>query len=1515
MNLYKKIIVNNWINYEKFKQHEIEVYIDDNLENVIAKIGYTINNDKGRFYVWKGNKSILFDIKSIKWSGYSPNPLESKKRKSKQLKEPIIYDYKYQLFTYSTINIIYEDDFDDLKDNPYYFTDKTFLSLSQLNKKESILKKLETTDISPIIDKTLNIHRYELISKLTRKYLLVELFERLNTTSTIQFIQWINDNYKTMYKLLKINKLTKEMLINWTDMKKNNTINCINCYSILTSGTYAKLTIKDNMEITLSYTINLRKNIIWDEIYANINEIKIYCNTFLKKKLNFEDLSIKANLVFEIDNVPIQSLKKKISEYTDIFDILKSNKDTINLIYKRSSNYNEQGFDAHAYVKNCLYLGIEDEDIIKQLVILNNMTDEEAKNLLKEEQELIYEMEQQNIKKQENINKTNTIVIIELYKNGYYINIINIPNKKELDNIQYWLSKIMCSSIQKTLKKKKEIVEDKQPIYKKADSSSFKNDEDDDIGKLSYSSSDNEEMSGGALGADKHSYFINLLKKADKDLFSNNYARKKCQAVNQPVVMTQEYRDKLKKEGNYHFDNEIIYGSKPNIKNVYTCPRLWCPQSKISLDPSKPDQTCPIENEEPMELFYNNNKNKKRYVKLIKPDENNICAPCCAKTESKEADLNKCKYYKTEEEKPKETKKPSIKEKEKVINEDEVPDIIDDKGDNYLVNISPVKVGRFGVIPQTLHELLLPSTNYSVCSKMLNKSNKCFVRRGISHKTSKKSKNTYNDSLINAIAIGLGFNNKSEFIKNLVKELDLIKFMSLENGNVCKSFIDRIPVIPENNKKLIIELENHLKLFNLTTKLKSVDFKKDNYKLSRLLGVFKSYKKFINYLSSNDYPTNKSPYYLYSLISILHNVLLVIWEKQTNSTNILCPYYTSFDDLISSMELNPQLLMIIKEKTYYEPIELKIKGKDGEQKVRLNDYDHIKNLFKECSIIKHEYEINNKIYNNIYSLNNWVKSSLLTIKTKFIINTIIINSDLSISHYLTNGNIMIITDKISISFLPRLIIDLEISNIVFYDDIINTDYVVNMQIKDYKLFTGKCNYLDIKYDFGELTDETAKEYYYTLTIKKMNIPNDIIHSQIIDDLYRYNIHNNKINKKWYQLQLAIYGKILNMSDEKFEELLQLSKKQRILRLFKELSFIDKKNGDINLIKIPEKNKIRVILEEIPFISKNHIKKYFNDYVMYYKYDFLNPLIKETKYQFIFSQTSLYKSIPPQLIVYHESTPNSTFNTSQTRDYIFNSNTSKNDIELPALFKGTYEKLNSKWIKHKKSKWINMVYIKTEKYDRSYIENFYLWLADLLNTKTDYKDVISSAKDKMKSIFSVKFINEKVITKTKFQIKNLFEDPWFLECLNRILDKKYINFNIFWEKYYSVISVDERKLLLNNILKTYELYPNDYYILSISELLNVNIITIHRSKYGSNKKDEEIVRGDIEDLKLSSTFYKAPTNYENRPLIILNKYDDGRKIIYNLVVDETLPLNQNIIYIKMSDVPLAVKYLINEHIKV
>jgi hypothetical protein len=48
--------------------------------------------------------------------------------------------------------------------------------------------------------------------------------------------------------------------------------------------------------------------------------------------------------------------------------------------------------------------------------------------------------------------------------------------------------------------------------------------------------------------------------------------------------------------------------------------------------------------------------------------------------------------------------------------------------------------------------------------------------------------------------------------------------------------------------------------------------------------------------------------------------------------------------------------------------------------------------------------------------------------------------------------------------------------------------------------------------------------------------------------------------------------------------------------------------------------------------------------------------------------------------------------------------------------------------------------------------------------------------------------------------------------------------------------------------------------------------------------------------------------------MLNKHDDGGKIIYSLIVDKTLPLNENIIYKKIHDLPLEIKDLVIQHTK-
>jgi hypothetical protein len=666
------------------------------------------------------------------------------------------------------------------------------------------------------------------------------------------------------------------------------------------------------------------------------------------------------------------------------------------------------------------------------------------------------------------------------------------------------------------------------------------------------------------------------------------------------------------------------------------------------------------------------------------------------------------------------------------------------------------------------------------------------------------------------------------------------------------------------------------------------------------------------YLNSNDYPITKSSYYLYSLISIIYNVLLVIWDKQPNEISILCPYYTSFEDLIGSMELNPELLMLIKDNKYYEPIELKTKGSDGDKTIRLNDYKHVKKLFKECSGSNEKYNDNNIIYNNLYSLNTWIKSEHLKMYKKFTITTIIINNDLSITHFLTKDRFFIIIDKISISFLPRIIINLGISNIIFYDDIIDDIYgPISILKSDYDLFITKCKDLNINYDFGSINKSltTSNEYYYTLTIKKIPLTNDIIHSRIIDDLYKYQFKNYKINKKWFQLQLMIYSKIIKLSDTIFNNLLLLPKNDRIKLLFKEL----------DLLKIPDKSKLRIILEEIPFISKKHVKNFLNDFIIYNKYDFLNPLIKETKTQFIFSQVALNNNIPQQLLIYHPATPNNNFNSSsfQSKDYVFNDIISEPELPLPDIFKGTMEKLNSKWVMHKKSKWSNMVYIKNTNYDINYIKEFYLWFASILNIKTTYEDLKSIAYNDMKAVFSMKLNTPEKINIHKSLLKDLFDDPYLSAIINKDIGRNYVNFNIFWEKYYykDVLPDDKiRKQFIHNILHNHnDIYPNDYYILAMSKILNINIITIHRSKYGANK-DAPVIRGDIEDLLLSSTFYKSPINYENRPVVILYKYDDDKKYIYNLIIDKNLTVDASAIYIKLTDIPLAIKYLIDEHLK-
>jgi hypothetical protein len=1488
----KNIKVKKWISTTNFELYDIPIYEDDSIEEGVSKIAFTINN-KSRFYVWNTKiPNLLFSIDTIKWKDYNPNPIKLKfpLKKDPIIKDPIIYKLSQGNCEFNFLNIIFENDFPELKDNQYYFIDKDFPSLNDLNKKYKKLNNLDTIDTSPIIENRFNVHRFELSSIISQSLTLADVFTKLNTNKFVQYIQWVNDSFTLLHKLYLFHNISSYNLKKWTSNEKLNDVNCINCYCLLEeeNGSFIKFTIFKDLSIKINFIIDLRKNITWDIIEDTKEKLlKPYLQTTFEEKIVFKTISIKVHNYIFVSNVPISTLAKNISLYQEIFKTI-SFKNTINLIYKRSSNYSTEPFDLNSYVKNRLLFGVDIDELVDELLSFNK-TKEEAKAIIAEEIAFLNDLEQQNIKPEIVERKMNTIVIIKTTKFGFEIIIHNIPNKNELDNLIYWLSKIISSSTEKIKEPKKptkkQIIKEKTPSPSPSDKST----DDEDLGKIDYNtSSSSGNYGGGRLkDNDDQRYRINLLQNADKDLFGENYARGKCQKKSQPFVISPEKREELISNGTYYVDNDIAYGSKKDKLNYYICPRYWCKDSKVPADPKT--KKCPIPNEEIIESYFNNpnEEDVKRYVNLKKPNENDLCIPCCFKKPPKEEDLNKCKNYKGYN--PEEKLKIAIDEKEK----------------NYLVDKLPVDIGRLGIIPQQLHELLFPETNYKNCSKDINKDDGCLVRKGISHKL---PKDPNIDSIMNALAEILDFKSKKQLINDIKNRLNLIMFLSIENGNVCKAFMDKLPIIPNENN--IKELHEHLQKYPEINKICDLD---NDIKYSRYLAIYKSYKKFIDYLETNSYQIPKSPYYLFSLISILYNKLLIIWEKQTKEkiVNIICPFYTSFSDLISSLkDINPDLVMLIKEKKYYEPLEVKYRNKDLIKTFKLNQFPNLNDLFKACSN-SNNFDNYNRIYQNIFSLQTWINSRILKNYEKFKITSIIINSDLTIEHFLTKCGILLTIDKIGISFLEKIISDFKINKIYFYDDLNDNGikFNINVLVSDLELFKEKAISLKIKYNLGILNpdikqEEFVNEVYTILEFPKKELTGTrIINTRIEDDLYIYENETLEENKKWFQLQSLVFTNILKvLTEEKLKELHLLSRNDYINELLKIV--LKNTNESFNKINL---NKIKIIIEEIPIYSIKHIKNYLNKINIYYKYDFLNPIINidNKRNQYVFSQVAINNGIPIEILNYHKSAPVNDFYISKLKTQEFNFK--KGEIikevldNLPSIFNGEFQKLESKWTMHKKSIWYSMEILKVDNYSKKTFIEFFDWFSKFINMNISFDSVLESTYTKLRAIRN-----------DEYNMKTLLSDKIILQLFSKLSGKKYQNVNTFWDNVYSNLSNNERLDLISKIIN-YGLPLNDILLISVAELLNISIITIHRAFYKTTKDKD--IRGNIEDLIVSSTLFKAQTNYLNRPLLIFyknkNEYDD---ISYHFVLNKNQPVGSKSLYLKLSEVPQEILRLVDEHIK-
>jgi hypothetical protein len=1597
MELLKPIFVKRWVTENKYIEYVFDnnpnnnyksaivlkeyIFRDINIKETIDKLAYHIFNYENKlsgnisypYYAWSSinnvEQPILFNIKKIVWKGYHENPFKSNNRDSQQLKEPIEYLYNEDTLNIDKINIVFYNDFKyDIK---YYYPDnKQTINLN---------KKLE--------DSTIVLYRSELIKTKEKKeeYFdisfsykyeidsLIVLFDNLKTTDNMQLIQLINNN-NAVYKINKNHTIEDRELSKIFNLDKKD--EGINIY-------YKNEKIKLNISKDGVFTIYIKPHMDKGENISVINKIKNEIVEYLKSyfKINTEDFkinNINSRITYSIDYADI-SLIKKIGTYANIFqdyEKIKDNnkKNNGNYIYKRTDN-----IDIENYIRNRKnYRKISTDEILKELRNIGiNKTANDVNEIIKNMDEMeIYKLNKQNNKE---LNSTIDVIVnadnIEIVTN-------NFKSFFELENLKYWLIRIIENSrIAKPPKAKKDSPKKKNsPIItkkssssskKSSKSSSSKNKDTSDSSGSSDSSysikSDEVARSDSSYGGGKNKehYLINKLKIADKELWNGDNPPRRCQRPKQPVVLTESEMEELKKYGKEKIlDNIIKHGSNNDNLNYYTCPRIWCPISNIPLDESIPkkDLKCPDDNEEPIMMNeIMKNSNNPRYAYII--NKHNL--PCCGNKdpELKKKSINKVENVtdiaiKGKRGRKAKPKKDAIYEIQSdnsdnshnsdhnVANKSKDKEEINAVSNNYIMTQVPVIFkNRYGNIRKELYNVLYDDYKEYMANCVnrnnINKHN-CTLRKGLKDIAASNKKFNNYDNIIDVVAFLL---NKSRdgLIKDIEKKLDIILFLSLENGNVFKDFADNEPVIPEKNEELYIEFLNKFDNKLLSFPKIEENFKKALYKKSRLLYIYNAYKKFINYLKSTDSKYDKNIQYIFSLVAILYKKLIISWEIEKGTDNgvqIICPYYTNVNDLIPYLGKTPKMIMIYKDNNndkdninnpIYEPLVSKsINSASDIKHYNLDEHENIKNILNKCS--------DNINYNNIdlYDNRQNIKAIIRRVNNKenlsissnssnsgnsdklgsiYGFKTLIINRDLSIDKIILNNNIIIKFKKQSIIIINLLIEFFNIKNVVFSEDIIDQEYTITIKKDIHKEFEDDAKLLGINIEKFEIIKETKNNIRGKIKFTDYDLDDNVLlNSDYFNKYHKYVNKNDETIKRMYEIRKYIKGKLLNSryTDEYYNKLSKNSRTHIINTLLEDVIGYDKYS----------KRELQIILEEIDLYSIKSIKKWYSLSLGNFKYDYINDIsenIIETDSELIFSQYIISNNIPKNIISYKDYYPNNINDVKNPIDKVYNIKYElKNNIvkNIPKIFKGIEIELNSKWKKYTKKIWSKLRYIKVE-YDKNYIKELYEFLINydkkLITNIYKYNDIINYTYDEYESILCNNLNSSDAKRKNNKLIEQLFKDPHFynvyINSMNVInnSNKNFKTLKAFFETYFNNSEIEERRYIIHHIKQENPIkYFGDVTLKLISKWLNINIFIIYeRLEYGKGVDIEK--RAGNKDLNLTSAFYRAGTKKNNilkRPLIMLyRKKNKTNNISYYLIkVNES----NTYIYNELDDAPDEIK---------
>jgi len=476
-----------------------------------------------------------------------------------------------------------------------------------------------------------------------------------------------------------------------------------------------------------------------------------------------------------------------------------------------------------------------------------------------------------------------------------------------------------------------------------------------------------------------------LFLKEDKGKFGRYSRVCPSSAMRQPVLITEdemqhmkneEYEKVIKKYGKETFDaypkekqNDIIkkesflreediikYGSTPDNKYYYTCPRYWCLKTNRPIDPSEmvdvvdkktgkmtkrhptcggiiPDDQTEIKNDgNYVYEFFDKQEHgtkenyKKHYPGFLasKKHPDGLCVPCCFSKWNTPGQIGRrkeCSEHDSEKEKQSNavaSKKPkSKKKKEEEMDNDEVVE-----KDNYVKGPEkfPLDSGRWGYLPVSIQNFFQEASSTCQISKTntnIKPNHTCLLRHGVEF----SNKQSFIACIADAkyYAETMNIPSVSDMKKIIIDSINIDDYITYQNGNNVTSF-----TFADDSNLNKIEITKYLtsKLYNkIYNSGKELLPTEDKY----FRKVASSFENFISYLSDDKEEIDYT--YLWDIICRPNPGLfskgcnLIIMEivnnDITNNVELICPTNHYSGEVYNSSR---QTLFIVKIDKLYEPI-------------------------------------------------------------------------------------------------------------------------------------------------------------------------------------------------------------------------------------------------------------------------------------------------------------------------------------------------------------------------------------------------------------------------------------------------------------------------------------------------------------------------------------------------------------------------------------------------------------------